>query len=130
MVYTCVDHGPRSRAFSQKAAEVAILLVCLTLIGLGYVLGLAKCVLTPVTSLEVLGLTVDSKLKSFKIPPEILKKFIALGVRPQAQENGTNKNFATFLREVHLFCSRSLAAKLFINNIVAPALRSSMFLVP
>lgn len=37
----------RSRAFSQKAAEAAILLVCLTLIGLGYVLGLSKCVLTP-----------------------------------------------------------------------------------
>jgi len=67
-----------SRAFSQKAAEAAILLVCLTLIGLGYVLGLSKCVLTPVTSLEFLGLTVDSELQAFKIPPEKLKKFIAL----------------------------------------------------
>ena len=98
----------RSRAFSQKAAEAAILLVCLTLISLGYVLGLSKCVLTPVTSLEFLGLTIDSELQAFKIPPEKLKKIHRTSrVHPRAEENSTNENFATFPREVHLFRFRS-----------------------
>ena len=90
------------RAFGQKAAQAAVFLACLTLIGLGYVLGLYEGVLIPVTALPFLGLIADFEVQAFKIPAEKLTKFGAL-------------------RECILQMSASLlavpAVKLFIRNI-------------
>ena len=99
--------------------------VCLTLIGLGYVLGLSKCVLTPVTSLEFLGLTVDSELQAFNIPPEKLKKFIALRESIlELKKIVPTKTLQRFQGKCISFAFAVPAAKLFIRNI-AGALSSA-----
>lgn len=54
-------------AFRLKAAKVALYVVLSVLIELGYTNGIKKSVLAPTTSLEYLGLTVDSEKQSFLI---------------------------------------------------------------
>ena len=68
----------RPRSYGERAAQTAIFLVCATLISLGYVLGLSKCSLIPVTSLEFLGLIVDSERQAFQVPALKREKFADL----------------------------------------------------
>ena len=57
----------RPRAFRLEAAKAALYVVLSVLIELGYTIGIKKSVLAPTTSLEYLGLIVDSEKQSFLI---------------------------------------------------------------
>ena len=58
----------RSWQFRLLAATGAIFVVLSVLVNLGYTIGIKKSVLVPVTSLEYLGLIVDSVRQSFLVP--------------------------------------------------------------
>ena len=66
------------QTLGEKGVQSAIYLVCLMLIGPGYVLGLSKCGLIPMVLLEVWGFTVSYELRAFKISLEKLCKFSKL----------------------------------------------------
>ena len=50
----------RDSKFSKNAAEAALYVVCRVLKGLGYFLGLDKCILSPATRLQYLGMLIDT----------------------------------------------------------------------
>ena len=68
----------RETAFSKRAAESSLYIVCRVLIMLGYTLGLEKCVLVPTGRILFLGLLVDSHLQAFLIPEAKKETFAAL----------------------------------------------------
>ena len=68
----------RSQTFSYEAANSALFVVCRLLIGLGYFIGLRKCVLEPTPTIIFLGMGIHSNTQSFSIPPEKREKFAQL----------------------------------------------------
>lgn len=74
----------RSKELSLKAAQSAVLLACYTLISLGYFLGLLKCVLTPTSRLEFLGLIIDSELQGIPhcVPARKWLNFVECTLQP------------------------------------------------
>ena len=50
----------RDSKFSANAAEEALYVVCRVLKRLGYFLGLDKCILSPATRLQYLGMLIDT----------------------------------------------------------------------
>ena len=65
----------RNPDYSYRSAVVALYIVCTVLVGLGYFLGIPKCVLAPATRIQYLGLIVDSAAQAFRIPEDKKLKF-------------------------------------------------------
>lgn len=68
----------RSDTFRFKTALVAVSLVVIVLIGLGYTIGLSKSVLTPSKLLEYIGLIINSSKQAFEISDRKVNSFAAL----------------------------------------------------
>ena len=58
----------RDKEYRYKAAMAALWCVLVVLAKLGYTIGISKSVLCPTTSLEYLGLIVDSASQCFRVP--------------------------------------------------------------
>lgn len=104
--------------FSAATTTAAIYSVLSLLVDLGYTIGITKSVLYPTTSVEYLGLTVDSVKQAFIVPgwkieaSAVVRKNI-LGCKKYT-------NIKTLQRFQEKFISFSLAvsaAKLFIREI-------------
>ena len=65
----------RNSDYSYRSAVVALYIVCTVLVGLGYFVGIPKCVLAPATRIQYLGLIVDSAAQAFRIPEDKKLKF-------------------------------------------------------
>ena len=68
----------RTPDYSYRSAVVALYIVCEVLVGLGYFLGIAKCVLVPATRIQYSGMIVDSAAQAFCIPEDKKLKFAQL----------------------------------------------------
>jgi len=98
------------------AATAAICCVLSLLVDLGYTIGIAKSVLYPTTSVEYLGLTVDSLNQAFIVPG---RKIEALAV---LRKNILDCNKYTKVKTLQRFQGKCIslslavpAAKLFIR---------------
>lgn len=108
----------RPKDFRYEAAEAALYVVLSVLIAFGYTIGIKKSVLAPTTSLEYLGLTVDSEKQSFLIPQRkkesfaILRELILSSKQPIPL-----KTLQRFQGKCISFSLAVPAAKLFIREI-------------
>ena len=108
----------RGQEYRFSAATAAIYCVLTLLVDLGYTIGITKSVLYPTTSVEYLGLMVDSVKQAFIVPG---RKIEALAV-PRKNILGCKKytNVKTLQRFQGKCISLSLdvpAAKLFIREM-------------
>ena len=68
----------RDSKFSENVAEAALYVVCRVLTGLRYLLGLDKCILSPATRLQYLGMLIDTNEQAFIVPQDKRQKFVKL----------------------------------------------------
>lgn len=71
-------YSDRSDSYRHDAAAMAIKIVSIVLVRLGYTIGLSKSVLKPTHRLEFLGFIVDSVNQTFVIPQRKITTFAAL----------------------------------------------------
>ena len=108
----------RGQEYRFSAAIAAIYCVLLLLVDLGYTIGITKSVLYPTTSVEYLGLTVDSLKQAFIVPRRKIEALAVLRTNILGCKKYTNVK--TLQRFQGKFISLSLAVpagKLFIREI-------------
>ena len=96
------------------------------LVGLGYFLGIAKCVLVPATRIQYLGMIVDSAAQAFCIPEDKKLKFAQL--REQILLREATVSLKSLQRLMGKCISFSLAfpgAKFYIREMAASIARTS-----
>ena len=94
----------RSTQFRMDAAKVVIYVVLSVLVSLGYTIGIKKSVLWPTTSLEFLGLIVDSEKQSFLIPRSKIDSFAVL--REHIISSKSQVSYSAFRGNAFLFLWR------------------------
>lgn len=108
----------RKGKYRRDAASVAFWYVLLVVAKLGYTIGLGKCVLTPCTSLEYLGLVIDSESQCFRVPRRKIDEWASL--REDILDAKTSVDVNTLQRFQGKCISFSLAVpavKLFIQEM-------------
>ena len=110
----------RSASFRRRAASAAIAIVLLTLVDLGYTIGIEKSVLVPTTSLEYLGFVVDSKKQAFVLPERKIVSWANLREDILKCKHQVNvKTLQRFQGKCISFSLAVPAAKLFIRSMSA-----------
>ena len=108
----------RSLQFRLLAATGAIFVVLSVLVNLGYTIGIKKSVLVPVTSLEYLGLIVDSVRQPFLVPRRKIESWALIREKILAcKKTVWIKTLQRFQGKCISFSLAVPAAKLFIREM-------------
>ena len=108
----------RDKEYRYKAAMVALWCVLMVLAKLEYTIGISKSVLCPTTSLEYLGLIVDSVSQCFRVPSRKIEAWAFLRESILAHKESVHvKSLQRFQGKCISFSLAVPAAKLFIREI-------------
>ena len=114
----------RTPDYSYRSAMVALYIVCKVLVGLGYFLGLAKCVLVPATRIQYLGMIVDSAAQAFCIPKDKKLKFAQLREQILLREaTVSSKSLQRLMGNCISFSLAFPGAKFYIREMAASIAR-------
>ena len=116
----------RTPDYSYRSAMVALYIVCKVLVGLGYFLGIAKCVLVPATRIQYLGMIVDSAAQAFCIPEDKKLKFAQLREQILLREaTVSSKSLQRLMGKCISFSLAFPGAKFYIREMAASIARAS-----
>ena len=116
----------RTPDYSYRSAMVALYIVCKVVVGLGYFLGLAKCVLVPATRIHYLGMIVDSAAQAFCIPEDKKLKFAQLREQILLREaTVSSKSLQRLMGKCISFSLAFPGAKFYIREMAASIARAS-----
>ena len=108
----------RDKKYRYKAAMAALWCVLVVLAKLGYTIGISKSVLCPTTSLEYLGLIVDSVSQCFRVPSRKIEAWAFLRESILTHKESVHvKSLQRFQGKCISFSLAVPAAKLFIREI-------------
>ncbi len=98
-------------------ANAAAFITALVLVKCGYFIGLKKSIFFPVQSLIFLGLIVDSKTESFRLPQEKIERFAALREVILKSKVVSIKTLQRFAGKASSFSLAIPAARLYIREV-------------
>ena len=108
----------RDKEYRYKVAMAALWCVLVVLAKLGYTIGISKSVLCPTTSLEYLGLIVDSVSQCFRVPSRKIEAWAFLRESILAHKESVHvKSLQRFQGKCISFSLAVPGAKLFIREI-------------